>query len=450
MSGNNNPSLPRDVGANSSAAADDEVIAQLLMTLREGPGGPSSAGPSNAAPAPRQPTPEQVLMWANIQQHIATRTPTTPPIKVICAICHVELVVPGLQEMDCDREDAKVLKCGHVFGLDCLWVWIAEKYDAPGGVPCPACRKPLPREDVDASDDDDYPQANAPPSPPPPQDINVNVHHAMLPNNRQVNPLMRIAPVPQTLIPPPLGLGIRRANPLQRIAAGSQTVVSPPRDASPQRFVDAGTQTLPDPPRSVPQLPPSFPISSVRTEPPAPARRPAVLSQSVRLMRHYAARRADVSINDLETLPAPARSVHDQPPSPTSSASTEAPAPARRPVVLNQSARLMRHYAAMRSDAAAAETLSAPSRSVPDQPADPTPSGSTEAPATAPAPARRPAVVSQSARLMRHYAALRQQRRSQSPPEASTSADARRRSRSPVRPRDEDEEMGEYMDDDLD
>lgn len=380
MSGNNNnntnPSLPRDLGANSSAAADDEVIAQLLMTLREGPGGPSSAGPSNAAPAPRQPTPEQVLMWANIQQHITTRTPTTPPIKVICAICHVELVVPGLQEMDCDREDAKVLKCGHVFGLDCLWAWIAEKYDAPGGVPCPACRKPLPREDVDASDDDDYPQANAPPYPP--QPINVNVHHAMLPNNRQVNPLMRIAPVPQTLIPPPLGLGIRRANPLQRIAAGSQTVISPPRDASLQRFVDAGTQTLPDPPRSVPDLQPT---SSAHA---------AVLSQSARLMRHYAAWRADASVT--ETLPAPALSVSQLPPSfPTSSVRTEPPAPARRP-----------------------------------------------------------AVLSQSARLMRHYAALRRQRRSQSPPEASTSADARRRSRSPARQRDEDEDMDEYMDDDLD
>lgn len=379
MSGNNNntnPSLPRDLGANSSAAADDEVIAQLLMTLREGPGGPSSAGPSNAAPAPRQPTPEQVLMWANIQQHIATRTPTTPPIKVICAICHVELVIPGLQEMDCDREDAKVLKCGHVFGLDCLWAWIAEKYDAPGGVPCPACRKPLPREDVDASDDDDYPQADAPPSPPPPQPINV--HHAMLPNNRQVNPLMRIAPVPQTLIPPPLGLGIRRANPLQRIAAGSQTVISPPREASPQRFVDAGTQTLPDAPRSVPDLPPA---SSARA---------AVLSQSARLMRHYAARRADASAT--ETLPAPALSIPQLPPSfPTSSVRTEPPAPARRP-----------------------------------------------------------AVLSQSARLMRHYAALRQQRRSQSPPEASTSADARRRSRSPARSRDEDEDMDEYMDEYMD
>lgn len=443
MSGNNNnnntnPSLPRDLGANSSAAADDEVIAQLLMTLREGPGGPSSAGPSNAAPAPRQPTPEQVLMWANIQQHIATRTPTTPPIKVICAICHVELVIPGLQEMDCDREDAKVLKCGHVFGLDCLWAWIAEKYDAPGGVPCPACRKPLPREDVDASDDDDYPQADAPPSPPPPQPINVNVHHAMLPNNRQVNPLMRIAPVPQTLIPPPLGLGIRRANPLQRIAAGSQTVISPPRDASPQRFVDAGTQTLPDPPRSVPDPPPT---SSARA---------AVLSQSARLMRHYAARRADTSAT--ETLPAPALSVPQLPPSfPTSSVRTEPPAPARRPAVLSQSARLMRHYAARRADVSIndLETLPAPARSVPDLlPNFPASSVRTEAPA--PAPALRPAVLSQSARLMRHYAALRQQRRSQSPPEASTSADARRRSRSPARPRDEDEDMDEYMDDDLD
>lgn len=441
MSGNHNntnPSLPRDLGANSCAAADDEIIAQLLMTLREGPGGPSSAGPSNAAPEQRQPTPEQVLMWDNIQQHIATRTPTTQAIKVTCAICHVELVVPGLQEMDCDREDAKVLKCGHVFGLDCLWNWIAEKYTAPGGVPCPICRKPLPREDVDASNDDDYPQADAPPSPPPPQPINVNVHRAMLPNNRQVNPLMRIAPISQTPIPPLFGLGIRRANPLQRIAAGSQTVVSPPRDASPQRFVDAGTQTLPDPPRSVPDLSPS--------EATAPAHRPAVLSQSARLMRHYAARRADASTT--ETVPAPAPSVPALPPNfPISSVRTEPPASSRRPAVLSQSARLMRHYAARRADASIndMETLPAPARNVPDQPADRTSSVNSEAPAPAP----RPAVLSQSARLMRHYAALREQRRSQSPPEASGSADARRRSRSPVRLRDEDEEMDEYVDDDV-
>lgn len=442
MSGNHkntNPSLPRDLGANSSADADDEVIAQLLMTLREGPGGPSSAGPSNAAPARRQPTPEQVLMWDNIQQHIATRTPTTPAIKVTCAICHVELIVPGLQEMDCDREDAKVLKCGHVFGLDCLWNWIAEKYTAPGGVPCPICRKPLPREDVDASDDDDYPHADAPRSPPPPQPINVNVHHAMLPNNRQVNPLMRIAPIPQTLIPPPLGLGIRRANPLQRIAAGSQTVVSPPRDASPQRSVDAGTQTLPDTPRSVPDL--------SRSGAPAPARRPAVLSQSARLMRHYAARRADASTTET-TVPAATPSAPALPPNfPISSVRTEPPAPARRPMVLSQSARLMRHYAARRTDVSIndMETLPAPARNVPDQPADRTSSARSEAPAPAP----RPALLSQSARLMRHYAALREQRRSQSPPEASGNADARRRSRSPVRPRDEDEEMEEYIDDDV-
>ncbi|KAK0747121.1 hypothetical protein B0T18DRAFT_429952 [Schizothecium vesticola] len=295
---NNNPSYPRDLSVNSTAAADDEYIARLLMTLREGSGGPSTAGPSNAAPAQRKPEPEQVLLWANIQQHIAARTPETPPISVICAICRAELVIPGLQELTCDREDHKVLSCGHVFGNDCVWAWIAGKYTAPGGVPCPICRKPMSREDVDASDDDDYPMSESDdgaPPPLPPQSVNF----------RHANPLQRIASVPQTLVP----------------------------------------QTLASPPRSVPSQPPNpsrFPTSSVRTEAPAPApaRRPAVVSQSARLMRHYAAMR--------QQRP---RSPEDSPTSsvPTSApASAPAPVPARRPAVVSQSARLMRHYAARR------------------------------------------------------------------------------------------------------
>lgn len=106
---------------------------------------------STESTTPRKPKAEEPaaeIVWANIERYL--RTKTGPKPVVTCVICSEELIIPGLQEANGEREKPWVLRCGHVIGLGCIHQWISMRggYVPHPGNPaqtptCPYCREAI-------------------------------------------------------------------------------------------------------------------------------------------------------------------------------------------------------------------------------------------------------------------------------------------------------------------
>lgn len=84
------------------------------------------------------------FLWSEIQAYLQTQN--GPPPKVTCTFCTRELIVEGLQPPSDDREPAKILPCGHIFGQRCINRWIDmntwfDEADGQSTARCPICRR---------------------------------------------------------------------------------------------------------------------------------------------------------------------------------------------------------------------------------------------------------------------------------------------------------------------
>ncbi|KAK0621010.1 hypothetical protein B0T14DRAFT_497420 [Immersiella caudata] len=98
-----------------------------------------------AAPSETSSNTIEETVWANIETYLRTRRGPRP--LVLCCICEEELVVPGLQEDNGQRETMKKLPCGHVLGAECVGIWINTRLNdstSRDTIPkCPYCRAPI-------------------------------------------------------------------------------------------------------------------------------------------------------------------------------------------------------------------------------------------------------------------------------------------------------------------
>ena len=138
-------------GVNSEDAALALAIQESLLISSQRPstqnGSSTPAQPTPPAPKPvtEPPEPLEETVWANIERYLRTRNGPKP--LVTCAICQNELVVPGLQENDGEREAMRKLPCGHVLGSDCTDRWIETRLNDhsldDNVAKCPFCRAPI-------------------------------------------------------------------------------------------------------------------------------------------------------------------------------------------------------------------------------------------------------------------------------------------------------------------
>jgi hypothetical protein len=106
-------------------------------------------------PATKAPELVEENYWPNIHKYLKRNNRNrshrgsgdgehTKPV-VNCFACQVELVIPGLQPENGEREHHKILGCGHVVGLACIQKWIITKLDDVNSgdqTPrCPYCRE---------------------------------------------------------------------------------------------------------------------------------------------------------------------------------------------------------------------------------------------------------------------------------------------------------------------
>ncbi|KAK0642186.1 hypothetical protein B0T16DRAFT_462188 [Cercophora newfieldiana] len=121
----------------------------VLANRTEPPSRPPQLTPTSTSQPPAttetiQETIEETV-WANIEKYI--QTPRGPQPIVTCAICRNELIIPGLQEENGEREAMRKLPCGHVLGKDCAEQWIETRitdHSLDDNTPqCPFCRAPI-------------------------------------------------------------------------------------------------------------------------------------------------------------------------------------------------------------------------------------------------------------------------------------------------------------------
>ncbi|KAK5651871.1 hypothetical protein OQA88_11529, partial [Cercophora sp. LCS_1] len=104
----------------------------------------SGSSATNSQAGPRAEGTAEEVVWSTIQQYIRTQTGPKPLVK--CAICSEELIIPGLQEPNGEREAHRVLQCGHVVGADCIAEWIRirlSEFSMNSRPNCPYCRKEI-------------------------------------------------------------------------------------------------------------------------------------------------------------------------------------------------------------------------------------------------------------------------------------------------------------------
>lgn len=99
----------------------------------------SSSSASPAAPAASEPVDE--TYWPNVERWLTTRSGPRPV--VLCVCCTEELVIPGLQSDNGEREETRRLECGHLLGAVCIGAWISDRRGTEAGARCPFCQYPI-------------------------------------------------------------------------------------------------------------------------------------------------------------------------------------------------------------------------------------------------------------------------------------------------------------------
>jgi len=140
--------------ANGSESEDAALALAIQESLLISNQRPSAQNGSSPPTQPTPPDPQSVAesselleetVWANIERYLRTRNGPKP--LVTCGICQNELVVPGLQGDDGEREAMRKLPCGHVLGSDCTDRWIETRLNDhsldDNVAKCPFCRAPI-------------------------------------------------------------------------------------------------------------------------------------------------------------------------------------------------------------------------------------------------------------------------------------------------------------------